>query len=529
MDTSLIVNSMSGTGRTAIVLLDACRNNPLSRSFQRSLGKTRSAAVGQGLAPLNITAGGVIIGFATAPGEVAADGDGRNSPFTTALLKNMNTPGLEIQQLMTRVKSDVYRDTKETQEPWHNSSLRSEVFLVPTSAAAEPSPAPSPEIPKAEQAPQQSNVEAEWAAVKDSESPAVLQAFMKKHADNPLYLALADERLNKLVGNGAGVPVAEPEGDAPPEAAPEGDAPALPATSRFETFLSEALDIINGTDTVPRTIPYLELKRPEPAPDSGMAKLGLKRLATAKTMEEFMGKVDNVPPDFQDFARCRVSNLASSSCSFMSEPFVGAMMAALDKRGLLGEGRPDFDIVKIDGSDDVVFATRPKRNDGEMTMAVALVSPDLVVKKQIAFNLSRKSYGIDAGDKNTRYEVMGAIVEGNDLYLTVDAGLRCKDGAPIKRSAGVMFRLSMEQPGPNMTIDWVTPFNVSDANMVSHGDSIYTATVGSCAPSFIYAVDKKSGFVMGREKLPNGGDKLMVKDGRLFVMHYPAASVYELE
>jgi uncharacterized caspase-like protein len=70
-----------------------------------------------GLATPSVVGGGVIIGFATAPGEEAGD----HSPFTTALLKELPQPGVEIQQALTRVKADVYSATKGEQEPWHNS------------------------------------------------------------------------------------------------------------------------------------------------------------------------------------------------------------------------------------------------------------------------------------------------------------------------------------------------------------------------------------------------------------------------
>ena len=189
IDAEDVLRAMSGPGKTSIALLDACRDNPLSRRFSRSLGTNRSNAVQQGLAVPNITGGGMLIGFATAPGDVAADGDGRNSPFTTALLKHISTPGLEIQQLMTRVKREVYNSTKENQEPWHNSSLRDEIYLGGEAAKIEP--------PKVEA--DNTTVSQEWNLVKDTTSVLVLEAFMAAYADKPLFVALAQERMEGLV------------------------------------------------------------------------------------------------------------------------------------------------------------------------------------------------------------------------------------------------------------------------------------------------------------------------------------------
>jgi uncharacterized caspase-like protein len=92
---------------------------------------SRSTAVGRGLAVPSTLGGGMLIGFATSPGEVALDGQGPNSPFTAALLKYMPQKGLEIQQLMTKVKAEVYQSTNKAQTPWHNSDLRQEFYLLP--------------------------------------------------------------------------------------------------------------------------------------------------------------------------------------------------------------------------------------------------------------------------------------------------------------------------------------------------------------------------------------------------------------
>ena len=124
-----ILTYMNAPGRLSIALLDACRDNPLARRF-RSLGISRSAFVGRGLAAPEAGGGNILIGYATAPGEVALDGDGDNSPFTTALLKHIETPGLEIEIMMKRVKADVYASTRGSQSPWHNSALRREFYFL---------------------------------------------------------------------------------------------------------------------------------------------------------------------------------------------------------------------------------------------------------------------------------------------------------------------------------------------------------------------------------------------------------------
>jgi uncharacterized caspase-like protein len=73
---------------------------------------------------------GTLIAFATAPGQVALDGEGANSPFSSALARHIGTPGLEVQQMLTKVPAEVVAATKSKQVPWSNSSLLGEVYLA---------------------------------------------------------------------------------------------------------------------------------------------------------------------------------------------------------------------------------------------------------------------------------------------------------------------------------------------------------------------------------------------------------------
>jgi tetratricopeptide (TPR) repeat protein len=128
IDVGNVLAQMETEKRVNLVLLDACRDNPLARSFARSLG-TRSTSVGQGLASIQ-SAIGTMIAYATQPDNVALDGTGRNSPFTAALLKHIGTPGLDIGVVMRRVRTDVIAATLEKQVPWDHSSLTGEVILA---------------------------------------------------------------------------------------------------------------------------------------------------------------------------------------------------------------------------------------------------------------------------------------------------------------------------------------------------------------------------------------------------------------
>tara|TARA_B100000315_G_scaffold248348_1_gene278120 strand:+ start:289 stop:1746 length:1458 start_codon:yes stop_codon:yes gene_type:complete len=114
-----------------IVILDACRNNPFARSFRSS---------NRGLAIMTAPTGS-FVAFATAPGSVAADGDGRNGIFTQHLLKHIKTPGLKIEEVLKRTRNDVLQGTAKKQTPWQSSSLTGDFyFLQGTKTATVPSP-----------------------------------------------------------------------------------------------------------------------------------------------------------------------------------------------------------------------------------------------------------------------------------------------------------------------------------------------------------------------------------------------------
>ena len=121
-------------GKTNIVFLDACRDNPLARNLARAMG-TRSVGVGRGLA--EVQAGvGTFIAYATKPGEVALDGDGRNSPFTAALAKAVKAPGKNLTAVMVDVRKEVLTATRNRQVPWDHSALTGEFYFQLASAPA---------------------------------------------------------------------------------------------------------------------------------------------------------------------------------------------------------------------------------------------------------------------------------------------------------------------------------------------------------------------------------------------------------
>jgi formylglycine-generating enzyme required for sulfatase activity len=114
--------------RLNVVILDACRNNPFARSFR---------SVTRGLAQMTAPRG-TLVAYSTAPGSVALDGDGSNSPYTLALVSSMKEPGIELMNVFKAVRSNVRVKTQNKQIPWESSSVEGDFYFMDSGSVSEP-------------------------------------------------------------------------------------------------------------------------------------------------------------------------------------------------------------------------------------------------------------------------------------------------------------------------------------------------------------------------------------------------------
>jgi uncharacterized caspase-like protein len=190
----LVQRAMEREASINIIILDACRDNPLGRSLARALG-TRSSAVTSGLAPMESGEGTLII-FSTQPGNTASDGLGRNSPFSAALLKHITAPGDDLPTILINVRNDVMAATGRRQVPWEHSALTTKVYFTP------------PRLPPADAGPtpDQRMELAFWESVKDSANPAVLRSYLEQYPQGtfaPLARALIEQHEKQQVAEQA--------------------------------------------------------------------------------------------------------------------------------------------------------------------------------------------------------------------------------------------------------------------------------------------------------------------------------------
>ena len=183
---------MESEAQTNILIIDACRDNPLARNLARAMG-TRSLEIGRGLAAVELGVG-TLISFSTQPGNAALDGSGRNSPFAGALTRHMSSSSSDdLSTLLIKVRNDVIAETKRRQVPWEHSALTGQFYFKPQ---PELKPA-APAAPVAPVLPSSGEAERAWILIKDTNSAAVLEAFIARYRDT-FYAELARERVKEL-------------------------------------------------------------------------------------------------------------------------------------------------------------------------------------------------------------------------------------------------------------------------------------------------------------------------------------------
>jgi len=140
-----VLYEASQAHKLGIVIIDACRDNPLAKQLSQGLGSQRSASMGRGLSPVQSAPTDVLVAFATEADATAADGLGRNSPYTAALKQHLATPELELRLMFGKVRDSVMAATNQQQRPYTYGSLGGEAFYLAGRAQHSPSAATASE------------------------------------------------------------------------------------------------------------------------------------------------------------------------------------------------------------------------------------------------------------------------------------------------------------------------------------------------------------------------------------------------
>jgi hypothetical protein len=204
-----LVESVEGSKRLRLIILDACRDDPFVAAMKRVRRRTATRAISSGLSKVEPAGTDTLIAYAAKAGSTAEDGDGEHSPFTTALLANLTTPGLDVRLAFGRVRDQVMKITNSRQEPFVYGSIGGDnISLVP--APAKPK---EPDI---------ANVKTDYELVAQIGTKKAWEVFLGTYKTG-FYADLARAQLAKL--GESGIPTASA---APPKAVASLEPPAPP-------------------------------------------------------------------------------------------------------------------------------------------------------------------------------------------------------------------------------------------------------------------------------------------------------------
>jgi formylglycine-generating enzyme required for sulfatase activity/uncharacterized caspase-like protein len=207
-----VMGIASGARHFGLVVLDACRDNPLANNLRRPDGTTRSTS--RGLAAVEPT-GNLLVAYATRDGHVAADGTGRNSPYTAAILEALQVQGLEVRLFWGRVHDRVVSATHRAQEPFIYGALGGEaLYLNP------PAPASGSNSPVTSGLGQGAVELALWQSVEKLGTAEAYRAYLTQYPKGQ-FSSVAKLQLAALIrpvatGGSSASPTASMSGDSPP-------------------------------------------------------------------------------------------------------------------------------------------------------------------------------------------------------------------------------------------------------------------------------------------------------------------------
>ena len=194
-----ITDEMARWSHVNIVMLDACRNNPLVRSLNRSLGGGgRSSRIGVGLSRIEQVGGQSFVMLATKDGEVAADGPrGRHSPFSQALLNNIETKGLDISGLARNVRKEVRSATNDRQVPLAIGSLDDAFYFLPPGKDTSTTGTATSKPALRDRTDERKRDQLYWESIKDYNSPEMFRSYIERFPDG-VFVDIAKARLEEL-------------------------------------------------------------------------------------------------------------------------------------------------------------------------------------------------------------------------------------------------------------------------------------------------------------------------------------------
>ena len=285
VDAQAVLDKMESAGNAAnIMILDACRNNPFTRS-----SRSGQSGLAQMEAPV-----GTLVAFATSPGAVASDGAGANGLYTQHLLTAMRQNGSKVEDVFKQVRANVRRDSQGKQVPWESTSLEGDFYFRGGASAATASAVDSSIAVE----------NALWDAVKNTSLPIELRAYLNRYPTGR-YAAEANAKLAQLQRSSATTPsavLAAPGAAKPPatHASPNTSAVNNPDASAngkdqaaIDRRTEELMASLVNAPAVGQQAAAAPAPKPRPVPASNKAGFTVGDRWRFQVVDKFKGEVVN--------------------------------------------------------------------------------------------------------------------------------------------------------------------------------------------------------------------------------------------
>ena len=279
----------------------------------------------------------------------------------------------------------------------------------------------------------------------------------------------------------------------------------------------------NNGDTIYALLgtPTIDLKTPLVNRGNKNRSVKIQQIATAPSIDALLGTRPDTTFSLEKTTNCRLDYL--DRCAFLPSALVQGLIGAMAAKGLDINNHTGnyYMLSRITNSGDFLLSNSPDVRDGTVAIIAAVIAPDMSIKEIYGFDLAKAKLNIDPGEPNSTIEVTGAAVNADDFYISFDGSNRC---TAQPRRYGFIAKFSQS----DRSLKWVSPMNVSDANLLFSQGGLLSANGGSCSDDFLYQINMDTGAIDGRAKLPSAVERMDERDGQLTLELYDSAGVYQL-
>ncbi len=264
------------------------------------------------------------------------------------------------------------------------------------------------------------------------------------------------------------------------------------------------------------------LDLPRAAPDPGPQRdIAITRVASGPDLDTVAAAAGVAPAQFAAVGEpCRIDWI--ERCDFVPDALADTLFESLREAGVdpPRHAEPYFYLSRFGDDGRLIISRTASFGRGDFSIVNAIAEPDGQITSLVAIAIKGERHRFETGDAAATVAVLSAAQdEAGAVYLTIDTPSRCGDRS---RRAGLLVKTDAALA----SVDWVSPFNVSDTNVAIRDGYVYAASGGSCEKDYLYELDAATGRVTGRTVLPTAADFIVADGDRLLLDLYEGALAY---